>query len=333
MGRAMQYGVPYFVIATMLGLSSLLSACVPSDPSQDEATADDEDDDDEVIDYGAVADTPPIHLQQTVVMRLNGAAIIEANYRQHAEICDKLGDVGSRVSGQDVGKLGRTFYEVWYQGLRVAVRLDRWNYEYIKKDTPGCDFRVVHVSELHTWTPDGSWDVDLATGVGSFYPDSVMDRFPIDPEPEPEGMPQLSKVGDKVGDERFVTLEVVGYGSAMGQPCLIVNENNIQFAGVVAPVISNCMWTGGTQWGFSGSGPDGESDGGGEYTHGISLWQRADSNVGGAEELTTELFTVGAPFDQGVFNVPPGIKRVPAYGSEDDADTDPEPDEQADEAE
>jgi len=40
------------------------------------------------------------------------------------------------------------------------------------------------------------------------------------------------------------------------------------------------------------------------------------------EVLTTELLTVGASFDQGVFNVPPGIKQVPAYGSEDD--TDPE---------
>lgn len=331
MGWAMRYRIPYFVIVTMLGLSLLLSACAPSDTSQDEVTADNQDDDDEVIDYGAVADTPPIHLRQTVVMRRDGAAMIETNYRQFAEICDQAGSVGSRVSAQDVGKLGRTFYEVWYQGLRVAVRLDRWNYEGIKTDTGWCNFRVVHVSELHTWTPDGSWHVDLATGVGSFYPDSVLERFPIEPEPEPAGMPQLSKVGDKVGDERFVTLEVGGYGSAMGQPCRIITEKNTILAGLIAPVISVCEWTGGTQWGFSGSGPDGESDGGWEYTQGISLWQRADSNVGGAEELTTELFTVGAPFDQGVFNVPPGIKRVPAYGSEDD--TDPEPDERADEAE
>lgn len=317
MARAMRYGIPYFVFAVLLALSVLLGACTPLDASQDDATADDYDEEDELIDYGVVADTPPIHLRQTLYLSRNGESIIESNYRYNSDACDQTGEVGSgaRIGAQDVGKLGRTFYEVWYQGLQMAVRTDSWDWEVIdEKFGKFCDFRILHTeSSLWTVTPDGSWYVDLIAGTGSFNPRAVLERFP--PKHDPIDDALQSEFEDKYAAQLKLMYEVRGDSSMMGQPCRIIKSLNMEF----------CGWTGGLQWGFDyGGGPSIVHADGGTYTSGFSLWIRPvdDAMAGGV--LTTELLTIGASFDQGVFNVPPGIKQVPAYGSEDD--TDPESD-------
>lgn len=307
--KTMRYGMTYFYSVPLLALLLLSGGCTQSDASYADATAND---DEEVVDYGAVADTPPIHLRQTVVYNLDGVSEEEKFYRDTMENCGE-DSVNSNVADEDVGKLGRTYYEVWYQGLRMAVRADEWSFG------PGseeilCDWQTLHTSTLWILTPDGTWDIDLIKGVGSFNPESVPDRLPVTPQDlDKLHLVHLSSKNDSHTD--WVSLKFGGPSSALGQPCGIINLEYHE-KGMLHGTESRCVWTGGIQWGFVREGvvgpvlPD-------HYAHGFSLWQRPGNVAGYWYVLTTELLTVGEPFDHSVFNVPPGIKQVPAYGSDD----------------
>lgn len=263
----------------------------------------DEDEDEDVVDYAVLADTPPIHLRQTEVNRLsNGMSLEERNYRMWVSMCESQGV--SRVPDEDVSKLGRIYYEAWYQGLRMAARSDSWNF-----DMTGCNFQVVRESELTIQTPDGAWDIDLIKQEGSFEPESRTKRYPSQPD-EPENVDVSSE---------FITIKRGGIISVAGQPC------SLSTARVAAGIITSCVWTEGARWGLASSGPfdTGGVDG---YTSGFPLLHEVRTEAIFEDEiyissLTTDSITVGTPFDQSVFSVPAGIKRVPGYTGEDDEST------------
>lgn len=275
--------------------------------------AEDEDDEEEVIDYGAVADTPPIHLRQTVAVSMSsdGMTMLERNYRWHASVCDAASSGGSRVSDEDVDKLGRIFYEVWYQDLRMAARGDEWGFT----GSGNCNFQVVHNSELVIQTPDGFWDIDLAKQEGTFNPQAVTERYPARP--------------DELDDPRFnyegITGEPGGISSVLGLPCRLMTIRNPGPPGTPGTTMTSCTWTEGAQWGLDSGGPGATGMGTDGYSEGFVLqsdtrWDEA-ANERLSFPLTTDSITVGTPFDQSVFSVPAGIKLVPSYTGEDDEST------------
>lgn len=285
--RSMTWWVPALIVVP-------LAAC--------SASGDHEVDDHAAGARNAAGSTPPIHVSQTMVVLRDGQPASERNYRQALADCRK-GPFPTQALGDDlVGKLGRTFYDVWYQGARVSERAERWDYETVGT----CQFKPVHESTLAIIKPGEAVTIDLIGKTGTRQSsDGVVREAPAGDSagattrPADDGddaalraavAAQLNKQGQ--GD---LMARPGGTDSAAGQPCKRVEQPGIG---------ESCVWSGGRQWGFSSDVVD-DGEGLNGRLESILLWRQPPQGTG--RQWTTEKMTVGEAIDGKVFDVPSGI--------------------------
>lgn len=241
--------------------------------------------------------TPPIHVEQTIVFLKGGVPAVEANYREALARCS-AGPLPVQPLGPDmVGKLGRTRLDIHYEGARMAVNADHWDFKSVEHPpTIGCAFGVVHTSRLTIVKPGASIGIDLVkrAGTSEASPGVVRHAVPAAPSGGSDKLQaavaaELAKQGqgDLMGQD-------AGSSTGAGQPCKRGRSTFGEF----------CVWSGGRQWGFVTDKAE-TNDRMDAPTDSITLWSKpADGN---GYELTTQGMTVGTPIDGKVFEVPSGI--------------------------
>lgn len=334
---------PFFT-AGLSALLLLVSACAPPDSTPDERAASELDDADrdeganeESIDYGKVAETPYIHLRQTVVMVGDGEPVRESLFRMVSEGCRKLvGTVPVKpLREEDVDMIGRTYYEAWYQGLRMAVRADTW--DYVDDERSPCTPTLSHESTLRIVTPEGRWDIDLGKGTGEFYAGPQNVRAPLSrrhdeyesAEARDDALTHDARAVRAMGASDVLIPKPTGTLRIAGRSCNALRHEFSEDNAIIT-----CQWNEGRDWGFGFGEADPADLGLDAYDSGIQLSRRFEGVSGFGPTLTTDEMTVGVPFDDSVFEVPSGIKlEVVDYDSDgyaDDADDDDDIDRSAD---
>ncbi len=248
---------------------------------------------------GAASATPPIHVTQTMVVLRDGQPASEQNYRQALADCRKGPLPTQPLSDDVVGKLGRTFYDVWYQGARIAEHADRWDYE-----TAGtCQFKPVHESTLAIIKPGEAVTIDLIGKTGTRQPSDGVVREtrsgdnaskPVDGDDDAALRAAVAAQLNKQGQGDLMA-RPAGTDRAAGQPCKRLDQPGIG---------ESCVWSGGSQWGFSSDVVD-DTEGLNGRLDSILLWRHPPQGTG--KQWTTEKMTVGEAVDGKVFEVPSGI--------------------------
>lgn len=282
--RTLVASMTYRNIATlaMLALGLLpMAACTQSSSSADEGSS------------STISDVPPIYVAQTLILLVDGQSPEEKEYREGLTACRNAGASVTPLNAEDVGKLGRTYYQLWFEGGRSAWQEDQWKYNMTGDGVMSCHFSPVHTSEKVVTTAKASYEIDLIantavsetplrdTGGGSGGSD---DDDQLDPGAAQAGLQRL------------------GYTMDAGQRCL-------RWRGPLGT--ESCTWSEGHQWGFTRSDGNDQAT---SYDPGvIVLWVHPADGTG--PELTTQKMTVGGqPFDDALFQPPSGIS-VKASGS------------------
>jgi hypothetical protein len=246
-------------------------------------------------DANVASSTPAIHVRQTMVLLDNGQPKVERNYRQMLADCQK-GPGPLKPLDEDVAKkLGRTYLESWYEGARMAVKADRW--DFTAREAPDtCQFVPIHKSQLTIIAAGSDITADLIAGTAMRQPS--------------EGVVRHAATAETSDDKDLkaavaVKLASQGQGNLMGQASgesrdagQICARNNDPAFG------ESCVWSGGKQWGFVTDKAD-TSDRMDAPTDSILLWSKPTG--GNGLQWTTQQMTVGQGFDDNVFDVPSGI--------------------------
>lgn len=251
----------------------------------------------------AAKNTPPIHVSQTSVLLHHGEPAVAQTYREALSRCS--GAV-TPLADDVVAKLGRTYLETWYEGSRMAVKADRWNFKNADA-AEGCRFEPVHASELTIIAPGGATTADLAAKSATREDSPGVVR---------EAVAQTSKATDAAADDDArMRAAVMGELDKTGQGDLVAqDEGSATVAGQPCVQSSNaqaetCVWSGGAQWGF--------------VTDTSAAADRMDAPVdniplsikpagGDGYRLTTESMSVGTPIDGNVFELPANVAVKPA---------------------
>lgn len=106
-------------------------------------------------------DVPPIYVAQTIVFLLDGHPMIEGQYRSALDTCRKVGATTTPLSDEDAGKIGRTYYQLWFDTKRSAYQEDQWNYDLIGNGVTLCRFVVKHESNRFVTTKSKIYEIDL----------------------------------------------------------------------------------------------------------------------------------------------------------------------------
>lgn len=245
----------------------------------------------------AGGNTPPIHVEQTIVFLKNGVPAVEANYRAALAKCSAGPLPVQPLSPDVVGKLGRTYLDIRYEGARMAVNADHWDFKSVEHPaTVGCAFGVVHASQLTIVKPGASIGIDLVkrTGSSEASPGVVRSAVPAAPSGGDDKLQaavaaELAKQGQ--GD---LMGQGAGNGTGAGQPCKRGHSTFGEF----------CVWSGGQQWGFVTDKAE-TNDRMDAPTDSITLWSKPAG--GNGYQLTTQSMTVGTPIDGKVFEVPSNV--------------------------
>ena len=111
--------------------------------------------------------TPPIHLNQTSVLLHDGVPAAEHTYREALARCS-AGAVPVKPLADDVvAKLAHTYLETWYDGERMAVKADRWDFRSAGASAAGCVFEPVHDARLTIVEPGSTTVADLVKGTAT----------------------------------------------------------------------------------------------------------------------------------------------------------------------
>ena len=246
----------------------------------------------------AGSDTPPIHVAQTIVFLKDGAPAVESNYREALAKCSGGPLPVQPLNPDVVGKLGRTYLDIRYEGARMAVHADHWDFKSVEHPpTIGCAFGVVHTSRLTIVKPGASIGIDLVKRVGSSEASPGAVRTAVQAAAPSGGSDKLqAAVAAELAKQGQGDLMGQGGGSKTGpgQPCKRGRSTFGEF----------CVWSGGQQWGFVTDKAE-TNDRMDAPTDSITLWSKPAG--GNGYELTTQSMTVGTPIDGKVFEVPSGI--------------------------
>ncbi|MHB1057457.1 MAG: hypothetical protein ACYC0F_06210 [Rhodanobacter sp.] len=253
-------------------------------------------------------ETPPIHVSQVAVLLQDGEPAVEHTYREALARCSGGSLPVKPLADDVVGKLGRTYLESWYEGARMAVKADRWNFKEAGASTAGCTFEPVHESRLTIVEPGSSTVADLvhdtatredsdgvvreavAQAGGDAADDTAQDdaklRAAVMGELQQKGQGDL--VGQGQGEQRVA-----------GQPCTATGNAQVE----------TCVWSGGSKWGFV-TDTDAGADRMDAPVDSIPLLVKPAG--GNGYRLTTSAMSVGTPIDGKVFHLPAGVAVAPA---------------------
>lgn len=233
-------------------------------------------------------DVPPIYVAQTLVLKEAGEPVVERNYRQLLKACREAHMATVPLSEDDVKKLGRTYYQLWFDAKHSAWQEDTWDFGAGEDLNGACQFHMKHKAGKVIDSAGAHLSIDLTAGV------ATREANPGFTPGGHEGLDddQLTPYAKDAGFQRL------GYATDAGQRCL-------RWRLPKPSGVESCTWSEGRQWGF-GRG-DGSSQASGAYDAGlIVLWVHPANGTGG--ELTTQRMSVGGkPIDDAVFAAPAGL--------------------------
>lgn len=236
---------------------------------------------------------PPIYVAQTVTLVEDGQVAQERNYRQLLEACQKAGVPITPVDKDDVKKLGRTYYQLWFEAGREAYQTDRWDFKLT--DPSSCHFIVEHESDRVVTTTEATYEIDLIAHTATRGP-PLWDVRPLKAlsDKDVAEFQKIRKMSDETSEE--LGYKKLGYSKSAGQRCERWRDPHGN---------ESCVWSEGTRWGFAAGMGFGQA---GSYDPGaIVLWIRPADGTGG--KLTTQRMTVGGRlFDEDVFDVPANVE-------------------------
>ncbi len=239
-------------------------------------------------------ETPPIHVEQTEVMLKNGQPAIEQLYREALAQCSKGPTPVKPLEGDVVEKLGRTFFDVWYEGERMAVKADKWDFTEAARG-PGCEFVPTHEARLTITEPGAMITIDLVKHTGTRQPSQGVVRQALAP---------TAPGDDKLRAAVAAQLARQGQGDLMSKDLGQANEAGQPCARVEGVSGEMCIWSGGRQWGFD---PGPANDGDRMDAPIDSILLRSTPTNGTGHQWSTQRMTVGEAFDADVFAVPSGL--------------------------
>jgi len=259
-----------------------LAGC-SSPPGDEPAAADDP--------ANVAINTPPIHVSQTEVMLKDGQPMVEQTYREALANCS-AGSLPVKPLDEEVAKkLGRTFFEIWYQGDQMAVQADRWGFSESGQGA-GCEFTPRHDSRLTIDAHGSITVIDLIRRSGTRQPSQGIVRHPVTLDTPDD---------DKLRAEVAAGLAQAGKGNLMavsagesreaGQPCTVVRSAGVEM----------CVWSGGRAWGFGNTVAD-DADRMDAAVDYILLKSTPDNGTG--HQWSTQAMTVGEAFGDKVFTAP-----------------------------
>lgn len=244
----------------------------------------------------AGSNTPPIRVEQTIVFLKNGAPAVEANYREALAKCSAGPLPVQSLDPDVVGRLGRTYLDIRYEGARMAVNADHWDFKSVEHPpTIACAFAAVHASNLTIVKPGAAISIDLVKRTATSAASPGVVRAPVAVPSEGDDKLQAA-VADELAKQGQGDLieQDAGSGTGAGQPCKRGRSTFGEF----------CVWSGGRQWGFVTDKAE-TNDRMDAPTDSITLWNKPID--GNGYELTTRSMTVGTPIDEEVFEVPSNI--------------------------
>lgn len=238
------------------------------------------------------SDMPPIYVAQTVTLVEEGQVTEERNYKQVLDACIKAGASVIPLSGDNVKKLGRTYYQLWFEANREAYQKDRWGFRITGDGIASCHFNAVHESMRTITIKDATYSIDLMANTAIRTPPLWDVTFPDG------GYRDITDAEQAEHEEGLeaVGFEKLGYAKSAGQRCVRWRNRHGD---------ESCSWTEGAQRGFAPGPGMGQA---GSYDPGaIILWVHPANGTGG--KLTTQRMTVGGRlFDEDVFDVPPNVE-------------------------
>lgn len=218
-------------------LLTLLAGC----PQQDASAAQGDDD----PPPNAALKTPPIHLRQTGYTVTNGHPYVETFYKHMLSNCQKAhGKLRlTPIPGKQVNKLGRTYYDIWFQGDQTAIRSTSWGF----KVRHLCQFQALRHERMAIANADGVYSINLDDGTALHHASSGVVRHAIRP-----ATPEQKATDARQKTAVIATLKKQGYAGALdtapsdptptkvaGQPCTQTSS----------PAYGDpCVWSGGMQW-------------------------------------------------------------------------------------
>lgn len=242
---------------------------------------------DEGGDADVAADTPPIHVEQTLVQLDGGQPKQERNYRQMLEQCQGGAFPVTPLDADVAKKVGRTYRQVWYDGERMAEQRDTWGFTVADQASP-CQFKPTHESTLSITTADAAIDIDRTDKSGTRNAFDGPIRSALGDDDEELRAQVAAELGDKMPQK-------LGEDTDAGQSCVRWKS----------PVTGeSCVWSEGRDWGFDSNAVS-VLDNDDYLADHIVLW--AKPTDGSGWELTTQGMTVGRRFDDNVFAVPTGV--------------------------
>lgn len=174
---------------------------------------------------------PPIHIDQTVELLLDGSNSARESYKDTIRDCLAAGLQSTALSEEDVALVGVTRYEAWFERDMEVIRERSW--QVVNDGSDGtCLFRLQMTGLQETVTAKHYEQVDLATGKGTVDPSAPDALFRMAAEEEEE--------------EAGRGFEGPQRKTVAGQPCNEwVNRSS---------AFRQCVWAGGKAWGFTPGG-------------------------------------------------------------------------------
>lgn len=242
---------------------------------------------------GSGSTMPAIYLDQRVVsLRNDGINTTLRDYKFKLDICQEKGGPVRALSDGDVAKLGVTRLQRWFKADSAAYRREAFSYSGGAID---CQFALVSKGTHAYYDASRTVAIDLATN----------EKTTSEPEPDlltrDFGMPL-----EEALEHEMATIEthaVVGppsKQSVVGAPCLMWRSS--------VEAGNFCVWSGGTEWGFS-IGPSAQDlDNRTDMLYSLVLKQERGPRQ--AAKITTEQFVVGASFGNDVMKPKPSTASV-----------------------
>lgn len=253
-------------------------------------------------DPNIAAQAPVIHLRQTAVLLSDGQPVVEKNYLYMLHNCQQGKLPLKPLPADVVKKLGRTFYDIWFDGRRMAVRTVYWDFKLPPPSSMKlCQFEPDKWVQISIDRPGQTLEIDMRKMTATRQPSDGVVRAPLraptaeDEKEKAEAMAQLKKMG-----YGSIVESQQSQSSVAGQPCL---REVSQIAG------TSCTWSGGKQWGFNTDSNFDPAPGSVDEPLGVpddSVLLELDSGKDGVR-LTTQSMTVGGKADEGAFAVPSGL--------------------------
>lgn len=237
--------------------------------------------------------TPPIHIEQTVILLDDGQPKVERGYRRMLADCLKAPWPVKPLEEDVAKKLGRTFLEIWYEGTRMAVKTDEWDYT-VSEAPALCEFKAIHESKLTVTAPGKALDVDMIQKTGTRQSSAGVVRYsePMSTGDDDELRAAVAAELQKHGQGDLLEKDL-GEANEAGQPCKRVSD----------PVVGeSCIWSGGRSWGFVTDQPVSST-----YASEDTILLRREPPAGSGEQWSTQKMTVGKSFRDNAFAEPSSI--------------------------